>query len=165
MPQHENGFAFIWPNPWIFAPGCLQMQKTKTKRTLSQMEPYGTLTLFYVIFSYSWRKKKNNTFLIFFFFDVLWFNLEKRIRKVKAWELIGWDKQNLLSKAKAAHKQSITRNSFTTSYWQLDDHTFPGKQGQSHIIVPWENKQHHSEHPPSPFFILSLYYWAWHHTV
>lgn len=38
----------------------------------------------------------------------------------------------------------------------------PGKQSSWHITVYWEDKYHHTKHPPSPFLSPVLFSWAWY---
>lgn len=62
----------------------------------------------------------------------------KRIRKVKAGKLLGWDKDSLMGKAKWG----------IYSLLPLDRQLFSYSQAPSHITVTWEDKCHHSEYLP-----------------
>jgi len=87
--------------------------------------------------------------------DGVWF------ARVKARKLLGWDKDNLISKAKAVHtskaKQGI--HSLFPIGRQVSSHHQESRT-QSHVVATWEDKCHHSEHPP---FLLppTFYCWAW----
>lgn len=52
----------------------------------------------------------------------------RRTGKVKAWELVDWNKDSLISKEKL-HSQSKTRNSSSTTHQQAGVQPFPAKQG------------------------------------
>lgn len=82
----------------------------------------------------------------------------RRTGKVKAWELVDWNKDSLISKEKL-HAQSKTRNSSSTTHQQAGVQPFPAKQGS--IMpnsclggqMPW------LQIPPS-LPLLQLYSWA-----
>lgn len=62
-------------------------------------------------------------------------------------ELLGWDEDSLLGKAKE------TGRPFATSHRQAGVQPHPGQQGSACIMVSWEDRCHHSEyHPPSVLF-------------
>lgn len=67
------------------------------------------------------------------------FNLlmKERIRKVKVWDLMGWDKHNLLGKAKAVHtRKSKPRIDLLLP---ISRHF---QESSAHVMVSWENKRH-----------------------
>lgn len=61
------------------------------------------------------------------------------------------------------HKQSKAWDSIATSHQQAVNQPLSGKQGSSHVIVSWEDKYYHSEHPALHY--TSFYCWAWRHIV
>lgn len=89
-------------------------------------------------------------------------HVRERIRRVKARKFVGWDKDSLIWKAKPMHpgwaKQGI--HSVLPIGRQVFSHLQQSRV-PSHMTVTWENKCHHSKHPPlpppSPYFID----WAW----
>ena len=73
----------------------------------------------------------------------------ERIRRVKIRKLVGWDKDSLVGKAKAARtskaKQGI--HSPLPIGRQVFSHLQEG-WAPLHVTVTWEDKRHLSEHPP-----------------
>ena len=90
----------------------------------------------------------------------------ERIRRGKVRKLMGWVKDSLAHKANAM---------YTRKAKQRINSLLPiGRQGVCHlqesraprwITVTWEDKCHHSEHPPLPFYSPSFTCWAWCHMV
>ena len=78
---------------------------------------------------------------------------------------MGWDKDSLIGKAKAAHtskeKQGI--HSPLPIGRQVFSHPQESR-APSCVMVTWEDKHHRSEHPPLSFF-PSFICWAWCHMV
>lgn len=77
-----------------------------------------------------------------------------KIRRVKAGELMGWEKDSLIGKAKAVHTSKANQgiNSLLPMSSQLQE-----SQAPSHVMVAWEDKFHHSKCPPSLLYPSTLY--------
>lgn len=75
----------------------------------------------------------------------------ERIKGVKVWELMGWDKESLLGKVKAVCTSKENKE-FTTSHWQADVQPLLRRQSLSCVLVSWENKCHQSESSLSSSF-------------
>lgn len=67
-------------------------------------------------------------------------------------KLVDWDKNTLIDKAKAAHKQSKTRNLFNTSYSQASVQPCPGKPGSIMLRVTCRDECHNSKYSFFPSF-------------
>ena len=87
--------------------------------------------------------------------------MEERIGRVKVRKLMGWDKDSLIGKAKAAHVSEEKQ--------RINSPLPMGRQGFSHpqesrapspVTVTWEDKHHNAECPPlpssSPAYVLSV---------
>lgn len=95
--------------------------------------------------------------------------IRERIRKIKARKPVGWDRDNLVRKAKANHTSKVKPR--INSLFPIGSQVFSHLQestAPSHMMVTWENKHHHSKCPPFlpssfflPFCILSMMSYGW----
>ena len=81
--------------------------------------------------------------------------------RAKVRKITGWDKHSLAGKGKdalksIAHKQSKTRNSFTTSHQQAGVQPAPKKQGCSTHESYSGRQKPSSQKPPPSFFLPQL---------
>jgi len=86
----------------------------------------------------------------------------ERIRRVKVWKLVRWDKESLTAKAKVAQArkaQQLIHSLLPISRWVFSH--FQESGASSCVAVTWEDKCHHSEYPPfllfTPTFIAERY--------
>lgn len=83
-----------------------------------------------------------------------------RIGKVKVHELLGWDKDSLPGKARAACTSKQTKELFTFPDEWADVQPLPGKWSPSLPMISWEDRCSHSC-SSSSFIPLLLFHLAW----
>ena len=82
--------------------------------------------------------------------------LEKNVK------LQGWDKNNLIGKAKAMHASKAKQGIHSpTSHGQAGVQPSPGSRAPSRVMVTWEDKHHNAKCPPPSFFFPQFIYSAW----